>query len=175
MKKGYKEIKGYEGHYGISEMGRVWSSKSKRHLSKVRKANGYWYVSLKDENGKTRMHFIHRLVAIYWLPNPNNLPQVNHINGRKNQNSIKNVEWICNKRNMAHAHAEGLVKCRKGKKILHLTEQEVKRVYLGVRLDDWSINYAAKFINRSRTVVSSIINKRSRKAITDLLDEEYLL
>ena len=104
LKKEWKEIKGYEGKYIISNYGEVISlprykkNKNKiqyvepKELSKyVSLTNGYVYVYLCN-NGKNRNARLHRLVAETFIPNTNNLPQVNHIDGNKINNRIDNLE-----------------------------------------------------------------------------------
>lgn len=87
-----KDIKGYEGLYGITSCGKVWSYKSKKFLKPTNDKDGYLRVGLyKDGNSKT--YFIHRLVAETFLDNPDNLPCVNHKNEVKTDNYLNNLEW----------------------------------------------------------------------------------
>lgn len=129
LKKEWKEIKGYEGKYIISNYGEVISlprykkNKNKiqyvepKELSKyVSLTNGYVYVYLCN-NGKNRNARLHRLVAETFIPNTNNLPQVNHIDGNKINNRIDNLEWCNQSENEKHAYRIGLAKPRgKGRK-----------------------------------------------------------
>ena len=71
---------------------------------------GYWRYTLKDNEGKFRYIRKHRLMALSFLPNPNNLDSVNHKDGNKLNNNISNLEWISHKDNMQHAHSNGLIK-----------------------------------------------------------------
>lgn len=86
-----KDIKGYEGLYGITSCGKVWSYKSNRFLS-LANNNGYMYVTLCKE-GRTKQFRVHRLVAEAYLENPNNLPCVNHKDEVRSHNWIDNLEW----------------------------------------------------------------------------------
>ena len=129
LKKEWKEIKGYEGKYIISNYGEVISlprykkNKNKiqyvepKELSKyVSLTNGHVYVYLCN-NGKNRNARLHRLVAETFIPNTNNLPQVNHIDGNKINNRIDNLEWCNQSENEKHAYRTGLAKPRgKGRK-----------------------------------------------------------
>lgn len=88
-----KDIKNYEGHYQIDEVGNVWSVKSKKFLKPGINECGYKYVIL-CKNGKRKNYKVHRLVAEAFIPNPDNLPQVNHRNEDKLDNSVENLEWV---------------------------------------------------------------------------------
>ncbi len=91
-----KDISGYDGLYAVTEDGRVWSYRANRFLKPKKDHGGYLNVSLWNCN-KQKMFKVHRLVANAYLPNPDNLPQVNHIDEDKTNNSISNLEW-CNQK-----------------------------------------------------------------------------
>lgn len=94
-----KDIKGYKGLYAITEDGQIWSYKSKKFLIPNYDANGYLKINLfKDRKKKSCT--IHRLVAETYIPNPNNLSQVNHKDENKTNNHINNLEWCDAKYNM---------------------------------------------------------------------------
>jgi len=93
-----KDIPGYEGKYAATEDGRIYSHKSKRFLKPYRCTRGYEQQSL---DGKKQ--FIHRLVALTYLPNPQNKDFVNHKNGNKSDNRVSNLEWCTRSENMQHA------------------------------------------------------------------------
>ena len=106
----WKPVPGYEECYEVSNIGRV---------KKIKGANAgrifigafddYMYTTLtKDKKGK--FFYIHRLVAMAFLPNPENKRTVNHINGIKTDNRVENLEWATNSENLQHAYRTGLHK-----------------------------------------------------------------
>ena len=87
-----KDIKGYEGLYGITSCGKVWSYRNECFLKPISTRNGYLIVALyKDRQRK--WYSLHRLVAEAYIPNTENLPQVNHRDENKANNSLQNLEW----------------------------------------------------------------------------------
>ena len=114
MKEIWKDIKGYEGLYQVSNLGRVKSFprrgthvKEIHILKPAKDGKGYYMVHL-SKNNKKHMKRIHRLVAETFIPNPNNLPQVNHIDGNKANNISSNLEFCTNEYNMQQAWKLGL-------------------------------------------------------------------
>ena len=103
----WKDIKGYEGLYKISNKGNVRSLKRNVILKPGINHKGYYYVILYKKS-ISKSYRIHRLVAEAFVPNPNNLPQVNHKNGIKTCNEDWNLEWTDNSGNQKHAFANGL-------------------------------------------------------------------
>lgn len=94
-----KDIKGYEGIYGITSCGKVYSYKSKKFLKPIAIKTGYLQVNL-HKGKECSHHYIHRLVAMAYLPNPENLPQVNHKDENKTNNCLQNLEWCDAKYNL---------------------------------------------------------------------------
>ena len=92
-----KDIKGYEGLYAITSCGKVWSYRSQKFLQSSLVC-GYLSVCL-CKGGEQKRVYIHRLVAEAYIPNPNNLPQVNHKDEIKIHNYINNLEWVTEKEN----------------------------------------------------------------------------
>lgn len=87
-----KDIKNYEGKYAITDGGQVYSYRRNKFMKLDITKNGYVRVGLYD-NGKTIHYLIHRLVAEAFLPNPNDLPCVNHKDENRQNNILSNLEW----------------------------------------------------------------------------------
>ena len=103
-----KDICNYEGLYKIDENGNVFSVRNNKFLNTTVLPSGYEYVHLCNGNGKTKLLRVHRLVAEAFIQNPNDLPQVNHKDGNKLNNSVENLEWCTNLENMRHSIETGL-------------------------------------------------------------------
>jgi len=104
----WKPIAGYENLYYISNLGRVKSLLGyggvKERILKPAMGRDYLHVSLND-NGRKKTLKIHRLVAQTFIPNPENLPQVNHLNENKTDNRACNLEWCSAKYNSNYGTA----------------------------------------------------------------------
>lgn len=94
-----KDVVGYEGLYAVTSCGKVWSYKSKKFLKPGVNRYGYLFVVL-CKDGQNKLYKIHRLVAEAYIPNPNNLPQVDHIDNDKTHNYVNNLQWITNRDNV---------------------------------------------------------------------------
>jgi len=141
MEEIWKDIEGYEGYYQVSNLGRVkgldrYITSTAGNLRFVPSkflidrldSGGYMYYGLR-KSGKKNFR-THRLVAKYFIPNPENKPQVNHIDGNKLNNSIENLEWVTQSENEKHAYALGL-KNQKGSKnnTAKLNEKQALEIY----------------------------------------------
>jgi HNH endonuclease len=101
-----REIKDYPGYF-VKEDGTVWTDKNGtlRQLRPGVRGKGYLHVILSKGTKASRKGFsVHRLVAEAYIPNPDNLPQVNHIDEVKTNNAVGNLEWATGSQNVKHSH-----------------------------------------------------------------------
>jgi len=116
----WKEIEGYEGLYKVSDTGRVKRMErevvrkdgavmhyKERELKPWSTRKGYQRVELSDADKNRKKFLVHRLVAEQFIPNPDNLEQVNHIDGDKSNNNVENLEWVSNYENYKDALESG--------------------------------------------------------------------
>ena len=146
MEEIWRDIEGYEGLYQVSNFGRVKTFKwGNKKIMRMGTTNfGYHSVQItKDGIGK---HFpVHRLVALNFIPNPENKRCVNHIDGNKTNNKLENLEWCTYSENNKHAYKLGLrvTTGNEGR-----PKKKVKCVETGEIME--SINSAARKYNCSR-------------------------
>ena len=123
----FRKLKSLKFLYEINEMGILRNVKSKKIIKGYTERNGY--VRVKIENkclGGIIRTTLHRLVAEAFLPNPHNLPEVNHINSVRNDNRVENLEWCTHSENMKHSYNKGLtMPPNQSKKILLIDKNKV--------------------------------------------------
>lgn len=136
FKEKYKEIIGHENYF-IYNTGKVFSMKTNKFLTSTPDNKGYYKVTIDKKS-----YSIHRLVAKYFVPNPYNKNQVNHIDGNKNNNKYTNLEWCTGSENMKHAFENGLNeiseerKEKSKKKIIQIDLKTNKQIKIFDSADD---------------------------------------
>ena len=95
MNEVWRDVPGYEGIYQASNLGRIRSlkTKAKKVLKQNCNARGYYVVNLFDKEGKLSHVQVHRIIALTWIPNPDNKPTVDHIDRNKENNNVENLRW----------------------------------------------------------------------------------
>ena len=108
MKEKWKKVQEFP-NYSVSTEGRLRNDVTKhiRNFDEQKPYNRYAVASFKV-NGKPVRRKLHRLVAAAWMENPDNLPEINHINGDKYDNRVENLEWCTHSENMKHAYRTGI-------------------------------------------------------------------
>ena len=111
----WRDIEDYVGLYQVSNFGRVRSlgirnKNANNERIKLLKLSivGIGYNMITLCNGKLKRKLVHRLVAQAFIPNPNNYPIINHIDGNKLNNHVSNLEWCTQKQNVQHSFKNGL-------------------------------------------------------------------
>ena len=135
--------------YDVTESGIVVNAKTGRVLHQYKSKHGYLRVALY-ENGKQKRVLVHRIVAMKYIPNPHNLPQVNHKNGIKTDNRVENLEWVTCKENIIHSYKNGLQPHAKKVKCI-----ETNEIFI-------SQSEACKKYKISRTNLSYCVNGKRR-------------
>lgn len=97
-------------NYSIDQKGNIYSNTSHKYMSQRINEDGYKLVSLTVDMNTTKIFRVHRLVAETFIPNPDNKPEVNHIDGDKTNNTVENLEWVTSKENKEHGWETGLYK-----------------------------------------------------------------
>lgn len=114
LDKDLVDIPGYEGLYKANINGQIWSDIRKKYLKQ--KINKYGYNCLTlYKNKKKNSVIVHRLIALTFISNPKDKPEVNHKDGNKLNNYINNLEWVTASENQKHAYKIGLSKPKFGK------------------------------------------------------------
>lgn len=181
MEEIWKDIEGWQGYYQVSDLGRVRSLERFNTLTrngttfksfiegKILKISndkvGYKIISLESSQKKFKKTYkIHRLVSIHFIPNPENKPMVNHINGIKSDNRAENLEWATAKENCVHAHENNLVESSKGEHHYNskLTEEIVLKIKYG-KFEGMSHPQIARLFGIKRLQVLKIRNGKTWK------------
>lgn len=157
----WKSIPGYEDQYEASTYGRIRSLprngtiKTKRVLSLNHKNSGYIDVTLNKDGKRTTTH-VHQLIAKTFIDNPENKPQVNHINGDKTDNRIENLEWATSRENIRHKF-DAL-----GYKVVRHGMKPVMCVETGEVFD--AIKSAEREYGNSFGAIQRVVNSKRRTA-----------
>lgn len=172
----WKYVQDTDERYIITESGRLFSlwlgnGKLPQWRNKVRELK-HIYISQKKysgskivRGGKSRMVYIHRLIAEVFLPNPKELPQVNHKDADIRNNHYSNLEWVTHQENTFHAYENGLYNSGEDHTKSKLTNKEaviVRKIHKSGRMN---ITELADLYNVSNTLISKVVNNKTYKDI----------
>jgi hypothetical protein len=152
-------INGEKSKYKVSNWGKVINTKTNKFITPH--FDGKYYTARLTHNKKTKGYKIHRLVAEYFIPNPENKSQVNHINGRKWDNCVDNLEWVTESENMIHSVIHNL----KPKTVV-LSIVQVRRICELIAEGKYTSTEIAKKVGCSKYNVKNIKNKVNWKHIS---------
>lgn len=156
----WREFK--DSGYFVSNLGNMKSIHKPGQLMKLgcAKNKKYYRVGVK-EDGVKKSKVVHRLVAICFIPNPNNYPEVNHINGNPKDNRVCNLEWVTGEMNRKHALETGLVPCKEQMTRAKLNMQKVKSIREEYSLGNTTQRKLAKKYQVSRNAIVLVIKNLS--------------
>ena len=124
MEEIWKDVPGYEGLYLVSNKGRVFSHRCGKCLTQHMDRGGYLRVPLVS-NKQHRLWAVHRLVALTFIPNPENLPEVNHRDENKTNNCCENLEWCTRKYNAHYGTALRRMAATNSKPVEQMKDGEI--------------------------------------------------
>lgn len=166
----WREIEGYNGFYEVSNKGRVRSWRNgaygKRNKPKILKGRpnkqGYLSVSLYS-NGNPKYYRICRLVGKYFVSNPKNKPQINHINGVVDCDKASNLEWVTARENTIHAYRSGLRGNGSGFDAPNskLSVDDIKWIITYYNNNEYNQTELADMFDTSQSHISRIVNKET--------------
>jgi len=164
----------FNGKYEVSSIGRIrtvfcrnrwgfYKPKKERILFQHKNNDGYMQVSIYTESGNLKSFRVHRLMALAFIPNPENKPQVNHLNSIRSDNRIENLEWCTNSENQIHSVKFGNYKSNNPN--AKLTESDVQKIYNSTK----PISHLVKKYKIHRDSIINIKNGKTWSTITGVL------
>ena len=157
-----KEIPNYDGYF-VDEAGNVYAL---RKLIPRPTKGGYERVALVDNEGNRKDYLVHRLVAEVFLPNEEDLPEVNHLDSCRNHNHVNNLEWCTRSDNVAYAYSNGRKSAngeRNGRS--RMTEETVKELRFLHKSGKFTYLQLMKRFNIPKSTVRNIVKRKTWKSI----------
>lgn len=147
-----KEIKDYPGYYA-DDSGKIYSRKSGKLKEKKQfpKTHGYMYVALYHNN-KRYYPRVHRVMASTFIPNPNNLPEVNHKDEDKTNNRVNNLEWCTSKDNKIYgSRREKIARKVSDPNIQRVNNTSGRKGVFKTRWNTWKVTFNRKYLGTFKT------------------------
>ena len=160
MEEIFKDVKGYEGYYEVSNLGRVRSTSYKGTRILKPSLKSRYKIVVVCINQEKVLKLVHRLVAEAFIPNPNNYSIVNHIDGNRKNNKVSNLEWCTPLYNTQHAKSHNLLNRYEDRPAAKLTKEKVllipELINLGATTDDLK-----NLFNVSRRCIDNIFEGKN--------------
>ena len=190
-----KDIPNYEGLYSATEDGRIWS-----YPKRINSFKGKWlklqimtntknrnkprsnYMVYLYKNGEGKRFLVHRLVALTFIPNPENKPQINHKDGNPLNNNVNNLEWVTSSENIRHGIKNGLInnytekakrsRSENGKKTGAINSMKYRRIFTFAEAE--CIRAINKYGKKSCRAIARVYNC-SNKTISNICNYKTYL
>lgn len=161
-----------QDRYAISTHGRIFDLQNQKYLSWSDNGAGYKIIGLqrKDKNN-VAIRYVHRLVAIAFLDNPDNLPQVGHSDHTRTNNSVDNLYWTTQKQNTRDGIDAGRINAKKRPNTKKLSKEQICKIAL-LSSQGKGVNEIATILGFPRTTISSVFNGRSNWELFSFVCEE---
>lgn len=166
MEEIWKELIGFERYYKISNTGKIFSLRQNRLVKPGKNKKGYRQFILRGENGLNQAIRIHRQVGMHFIPNPDNLPQLNHKDKDKENNNDWNLEWCTNQQNATHSWENGRVSL-KADEIYNakFTNEQVLEIRKLLNTGLFKHLELAQMYKCAKSTITAINTKRSYKFV----------
>lgn len=162
----------------VSSLGRVKKYNTKDKEWKIvqkfaKDRDGYYKCNVHKVEGSTTQQYVHRLIALAFIENPDNKPVVNHIDGNRNNNKVDNLEWVTYRENVLHSYQYGNRKrCKDVPRNTLLTDYQIEQID-NLR-QYYTVNQISKLYNIQYQSLKNIIHKRNRyKRLDDQQPSNY--
>jgi NUMOD4 motif. len=157
--------------YAVSNFGKVIDLKNQKYMIWHDNGAGYMNVGLMGPNSKVRVRYVHRLVAIAFLENPDKLPQVGHKDHTRANNFVENLYWTTQKQNTADGIEAGRINANRPKTNRKVTEANICEIAL-LSSQGKGVHEIAIMLNFPRTTISSVFNGRSNWELFEFARKE---
>jgi len=147
--------------YAVAPDGRVWSYKTNKYLRPSLNHRGYCTINISNKE-KKKNFLVHTLVAKLYIPNPKNLPQINHKDSNKQNNCVANLEWCTPLENMAHSFTVGTHKDIRGSKHFRakLKEEDIPHIKEAYKAGETQTSIANRY-GVTNPIISLIVNGKA--------------